>query len=46
MKRKGNINVITDDDIIVTGVSNAGNNLNTVVEQFSEDIKDLKSQLK
>lgn len=46
MKRKGNINIITDGDIIVTGKSNAGNNLDTVVEKLSEDIYDLKSQLK
>lgn len=46
MKRKGNTNIITDSDIIVTGTSNAGNNLDTVVEKISEDINDLKSQLK
>lgn len=46
MKRKGNINIITDGDVIVTGKTNAGNNLDTVVEQISEDILDLKSQLK
>lgn len=46
MKRKGNINVITDSDVIVTGASNAGNNLDTVVEDMSKDILDLKSQLK
>jgi len=46
MKRKGNINVITDNDVIVTGASNAGNNLDVVVEKMSEDILDLKSQLK
>ena len=32
MKRKGNINIITDSDIIVTGASNIGNNLTTVVD--------------
>lgn len=46
MKRKGNINIITDSDVIVTGNSNAGNNLDTVVENMSKDILDLKSQLK
>lgn len=46
MKRKGNINVISDRDIIVTGAANLGNNLDTVVEKMSEDIHDLKSQLK
>jgi hypothetical protein len=46
MKRKGNINVISDCDVIVTGTTNAGNNLNTVLEDISEDVLDIKSQLK
>lgn len=46
MKRKNGQNIITDRDITVTGSSNLGNSLNTVIEEFSEDIYDLKSQLK
>ena len=46
MKRKDGQNIITDCDVTVTGPSNLGNSLNTVIEEFSEDIHDLKSQLK
>ena len=46
MKRKNGQNIITDRDVTVTGPSNLGNSLNTVIEEFSEDIYDLKSQLK
>lgn len=46
MKRKDGQNIITDCDVTVTGPSNLGNSLDTVIEEFSEDIHDLKSQLK
>lgn len=46
MKRKNGQNIITDCDVTVTGPSNLGNSLDTVIEGFSEDIHDLKSQLK
>lgn len=46
MKRKNGQNIITDCDVTVTGPSNLGNSLDTVIEGFSEDIYDLKSQLK
>ena len=46
MKRKGGQNIITDRDVTVTGNSNLGNSLDSVIEQHSEDILDLKSQLK
>ena len=46
MKRKNGQNIITDCDVTVTGPSNLGNSLDTVIEEFSEDIHDLKSQLK
>ena len=46
MKRKDGQNIITDCDVTVTGPSNLGNSLNTVIEEFSEDISDLKSQIK
>lgn len=46
MKRNNGQNIITDRDVTVTGTSNLGNSLDTVIEEFSEDIYDIKSQLK
>ena len=46
MKLNGNINVVTDTDIIVTAGKHIGSNLNTVIENIEDDITKLESNVK